>query len=78
MLLNREFSLNLKVIMSVLIQLHKFVILQITQDVAIPKAMTGDDSDNTVYVSFNLQSISFVILAREYSMVPWLTLQVAK
>ena len=41
MLLNREFSKNMRVITSVLIQLHKFIISEITLEVTVPKPMTG-------------------------------------
>ena len=41
MLLNREFSMNMRVITSVLIQLHKSVILQMTLDDTAPETMTG-------------------------------------
>ena len=40
MLLNREFNVNLGIITLVLIQLHKSIILQMAQDIAIPKAVT--------------------------------------
>ena len=89
MLLNREFSVNLKVIMSVLIQLHKFIILQMTQDVTIPKAMieTILIAWYTPLLIFKISQLlyllsgrtmttfwentrSFIILAREYLMVP--------
>ena len=41
MLLNREFSVNMRVITSVLIQFHKFVILEMTLEVTIPNSMIG-------------------------------------
>ena len=97
MLLNREFNVNLGVITSVLIQLHKSIILQMTQHITVPKPVTG-----TILIAWYMHLLnfkisqlyyllsgrtmttfwentrSFIIHAREYLMVQWLTLQVAK
>ena len=97
MLLNREFSMNMRVVTSVLIQLHKSIILQMTLDVTIPKAMTGTilitqymhlltfkipqfqyHLSGRTMTTFLGNTRNFVILAREYLMVPWPMLQVAK
>ena len=69
MLLNRESSENMRVIMSVLIQLHKFVILEMTLEVTIPKPVTGK-----ILIAWYMHLLTFkapvppVILSREYSM----------
>ena len=56
MLLNREFSENMNT--SVLIQLHKSIILEIDSRGHCTQAHDRDDSDSMVHASFNLQNIT--------------------
>ena len=59
MLLNREFSVNMRIITSVLKQFHKSIALEmaLNLEVTIPEPIT-DDPDSMVYASFNLQNIN--------------------
>ena len=61
MLLNRESSENMRVIMSVLIQLHKSVILEMTLEVTVPKPMTG-----TILIAWYMHLLTLKISQLQY------------
>ena len=61
MLLNRESSENMRVIKSALIQLHKFVILEMTLEVTVPKPVTG-----TILIAQYMHLLTFKISQLQY------------
>ena len=58
MLLNREFSMNVRVVKSVLIQPHKSVALEMTLnlEVIVPKSVTG-----TILIAWYMHHSTFKI-----------------
>ena len=61
MLLNWESSENMRVITSVLIQIHKFIILEMTLEVTIPKPVTG-----MISIAWYMHLLTFKISQLQY------------